>query len=82
MIDCKQAVQRLWGYIDQNLEQAREEELEEHLGLCRHCCGELEFAKQIRDRLAAGVVADKVEPPVRERLERFIRGLERRNEPR
>ena len=44
--------------------------------------GELEFAKQIRDRLAAGVVADKVEPPVRERLERFIRGLERRNEPR
>ena len=76
MIDCKQAVQRLWGYIDQNLEQAREEELEQHLGLCRHCCGELEFAKQIRDRLAVGVAADKVEPPVRERLERFIRGLE------
>ncbi len=76
MIDCKAAVQRLWGYLDRNLEQAGEEELEQHLGLCRHCCGELEFAKQIRDRLAAGVAADKVEPPVRERLEEFIRGLE------
>lgn len=76
MIDCKQAVQRLWGYLDKNLERAHEEELEHHLGLCRHCCGELEFAKQIRDRLAAGVAADKVEAPVRERLERFIRGLE------
>ncbi len=76
MIDCKQAVQRLWGYLDRNLEQAREAELEQHLGLCRHCCGELEFAKQIRDRLAAGVAADKVEAPVRERLERLIRRLE------
>ena len=76
MIECKQAVQRLWGYLDRNLEQAHEEELEHHLGLCRHCCGELEFAKQLRDRLAAGVAADKAEAPVRERLERFIRGLE------
>jgi hypothetical protein len=74
VIDCKLAVQRLWGYLDRNLERAREDELEQHLGLCRHCCGELEFAKQIRDRL--GVAADQVEPPVRERLERFIRGLE------
>lgn len=77
MIDCKESVQRLWGYLDRNLERAREDELEQHLGLCRHCCGELEFAKQIRDRLAAGVASDQVEPPVRERLERFIRGLER-----
>jgi anti-sigma factor (TIGR02949 family) len=76
VIDCKQAVQRLWGYLDRNLERAREEELEQHLGLCRHCCGELEFAKQIRNRLATGVAADQVEAPVRERLERFIRGLE------
>jgi anti-sigma factor (TIGR02949 family) len=81
MIDCKQAVQHLWGYLDRNLEQAREDELEQHLGLCRHCCGELEFAKQIRDRLAAGVAADKVEAPVRERLQQFIRGLEVRDEP-
>jgi len=76
VIDCKLAVQRLWGYLDRNLERAREDELEQHLGLCRHCCGELEFAKQIRDRLAVGVAAAQAEPPVRERLERFIRGLE------
>lgn len=76
MIECKQAVQRLWGYLDRDLERASEAELEEHLGLCRHCCGELEFATQIRERLAAGVRSGGVEPPVRERLERFIKGLE------
>ncbi|MGH2435817.1 MAG: zf-HC2 domain-containing protein, partial [bacterium] len=51
MINCKEAVSRLWDYLDRRLGVVPEKELEEHLGICRHCCGELEFAKQIRDRL-------------------------------
>lgn len=76
MIECKQAVQRLWSYLDRDLERVGEAELEQHLGVCRHCCGELEFAKQLRDRLAAGAGSDQVEPAARERLERFIDRLE------
>ena len=74
MIDCKQAVQRLWGYLDKNLEQAHEEELEHHLGLCRHCCGELEFAKQVRNKLSAS--ADRpLAPTAHERLQKFVQRL-------
>lgn len=73
MISCKQAVETLWGYLDRNLDHAREEELERHLGLCRHCCGELEFAKQIRAKLA--VTEPPVSPSVRDRLEQFVRAL-------
>jgi anti-sigma factor (TIGR02949 family) len=71
MIACKEAVERLWGYLDRNLDRRQDEELEQHLGLCRHCCGELEFAKQVRSKLASG----EVEPlPVdaRKRLENLL----------
>ncbi len=73
MIACKQAVERLWGYLDRNLEHAKEEELEQHLGLCRHCCGELEFAKQVRSKLASS--GEPVDPGARERLRGFLRSL-------
>ena len=46
MISCKEAVARLWTHLDRNLGGPQERELEEHLGLCRHCCGELEFARR------------------------------------
>ncbi len=76
MIDCRQAVDRLWAYLDRHLERAREEELEAHLGLCRHCCGELEFAKQIRSKIAA---ADEPIPPTTSaRLVSLVRRLEGR----
>lgn len=74
MIKCKEAVERLWAYLDRNLERRREEELEQHLGVCRHCCGELEFAKQMREKLAEGGEAT-VPADTRERLESLLRGL-------
>ncbi len=77
MIACKQAVEMLWSYLDRNLERAKEEDLEKHLGLCRHCCGELEFAKQIRERLASGGEAS-LPPKKRGKLESFLRRLEAR----
>lgn len=74
MIQCKEAVERLWSYLDRNLEQGREAELEQHLGVCRHCCGELEFAKQVRERLAESSEA-KIPPETRARLGSLLRGL-------
>lgn len=74
MIACRVAVERLWTYLDRTLDRTREEELEQHLGLCRHCCGELEFAKQMRAKLK-----DTAETPLassaRERLGAFVQRL-------
>ena len=74
MIKCKEAVERLWSHLDKRLEEPREKELEEHLGVCRHCCGELEFAQQVRAKLAD---TGQTEMPAetRSRVEHFLRGL-------
>ena len=76
MISCKEAVGRLWAYLDRNLGRVAEQEMEEHLGLCRHCCGELEFAKQVRELLKRPGGATEITPEARVKLEDFLKGLE------
>lgn len=78
MINCKDAVSRLWAYLDRNLGRVEEQELEEHLGLCRHCCGELEFAKQVRDLLKKPGGATAISPEAQVKLETFLKGLEKK----
>lgn len=73
-MSCKEAVTRMWAYLDRNLGRVQEQEMEEHLGLCRHCCGELEFAKQIRDRLKQPGEGTDLSPEARVKLETFLKG--------
>ncbi len=75
MIRCREAVARLWAYLDRNLGRLEEEELEEHLRLCRHCCGELEFARHLRAMLRRSGAASPLPGETRARLEAFMREL-------
>ncbi len=73
MIKCKDAVDRLWAYLDQRLDDQPQRELQEHLGVCVHCCGELEFAKQVREKLTGTEAA--MPSDTRERVEALLKGL-------
>lgn len=76
MINCKEAVSRLWTYLDRNLGRVQEQELEGHLGLCRHCCGELEFARQIRGLLKQQGGEAEITSEARVKLDAFLKRLE------
>jgi mycothiol system anti-sigma-R factor len=52
MIGCSEAVRQLWAYLDGNVSTPDRLALEQHLALCRRCCGELEFATELRAFLA------------------------------
>lgn len=73
-IPCSEAVRQLWDYLDRSIAPEDKEKVEKHLAFCRRCCGELEFAKEIRAFLASGVVGE-IPPDVKARLERFVGGL-------
>jgi anti-sigma factor (TIGR02949 family) len=73
-IPCSEAVQQLWDYLDQAVSPQEQEQVERHLSFCRTCCGELEFAKQLRGFLATQG-ADELPPHVHARLERFLADL-------
>ena len=75
MIDCREAVARMWAYLSQGLETQDADALEEHLGVCQRCCGELEFSRQLREKVAdAGV--QPIPSGVRGRIENLIANRE------
>ena len=67
MITCAEAVKQLWDYLDGTVDESQLELIEEHLAFCRRCCGELEFAEELRGFLAAHA-RDELPPDVRARL--------------
>jgi mycothiol system anti-sigma-R factor len=67
VITCAEAVRQLWDYLDGVVEDPQRELVEEHLAFCRRCCGELEFAEELRGFLAAHA-PDELPPDVRARL--------------
>jgi mycothiol system anti-sigma-R factor len=76
LITCAEAVRQLWAYLDESLDAAQRERIEEHLGLCRQCCGELEFAKVLRGFLADHAASDQLPEGVRSRMQKFVEGLQ------
>ncbi len=76
MITCAEAVKNFWQYLDDELAPKQREKVDEHLGICRQCCGEFEFAKLLQGVLVDQSLADELPPEVRERMERVVRQLE------
>jgi mycothiol system anti-sigma-R factor len=65
MISCADAMRRLWEYLDQTVDAADRALVEDHLARCRRCCGELEFAKELRRFLASSSREDIPEKVLR-----------------
>jgi len=71
MIGCDEAVRQLWDYLDRTLSPTDLVAVEGHLAFCRRCCGEAEFARELRSFLASHTAVE-VPADVRVRLERFV----------
>jgi len=71
MIDCPEAVRRMWAYLDAALDPGPTEELEVHLGVCKRCCGELEFSRELRG-LVAATDAPVMPDDLRSRVEHLL----------
>jgi predicted anti-sigma-YlaC factor YlaD len=76
VITCAEAVKQLWDYLDGVVEESQRELVEEHLGFCRRCCGELEFAEELRGFLVVHA-EDDLPPEVRGRLGATLDELDR-----
>ncbi len=73
MIDCTEAVRRMWGYLDHALERGQSEELEIHLDVCQRCCGELEFSRHLKE-VAASTGSETLPDPLRRRIDLLLEG--------
>ena len=76
MISCAEAVRQLWEYLDHTVEEDDRQQIEEHLLRCRRCCGELEFARELRRFLADAAHHDDLPQDVLQRLTRTVEELD------
>jgi mycothiol system anti-sigma-R factor len=75
MIGCDEAVRRLWEYLDGTVDVDDRVLVEEHLARCRTCCGELEFAKELRRRISERSATEDLPADVMRRLHQTIEEL-------
>jgi mycothiol system anti-sigma-R factor len=71
MITCADAVRQLWDYLDRQLSPADRVLVQEHLAFCRKCCGEAEFAEELR-RFLGEQGGEEIPSEVRARLEAML----------
>ena len=58
----------MWEYLDGVVDATQREAIEEHLAFCRRCCGEVEFAEELR-RFLAEHAEDEIPQAVHARLQ-------------
>lgn len=75
MIGCPEAVRALWEYLDDTVHEADRALVEEHLQRCQRCCGELEFARELRGFLVDAAHEDLPEDVLR-RLNKTVEELD------
>ena len=74
MIDCREAVRRMWAYLDHELEAKPVSDFEDHLETCRRCCGELEFSRHVRGLVSEGERSPEMSSDLRARIETLLAG--------
>jgi anti-sigma factor (TIGR02949 family) len=48
VIDCEEALHRLFEYLDAELDRRSQREMEQHLERCRSCFSRVEFEKRLK----------------------------------
>ncbi|MFP5352496.1 MAG: anti-sigma factor family protein [Actinomycetota bacterium] len=71
MISCTDAVKQLWDYLDGAVTEADRHAIQEHLDVCKRCCGEVEFADELR-KFLSHQASDDLPPEAKERLTAFL----------
>lgn len=77
MISCAEAVRQLWEVVQDEPLTTDRNRIEEHLALCRRCCGEMEFVIEM-NQFMASVEETPLPPAVESRLDAAIERMQRR----
>lgn len=72
-ISCEEVIERLFDYLDRELDAHTRQEIDRHLERCHDCFSRAEFERRLRER-----VASTGTQPAPERLRRRINELIRK----
>ena len=72
-MNCQETLEKLWQYLDKELDSASRQQLQEHLEQCRQCFSKAEFEQRLRAMLRRSCCGEHAPRELRERLSRLLR---------
>jgi mycothiol system anti-sigma-R factor len=72
-MNCHEALEKLWQYLDRELDGESSTQLQRHLQECRQCFSKAEFERRLRAMLRRSCDGEQAPPELRERLSRLLR---------
>jgi len=73
-IGCEEALKRLAEFIDCELSDSEQDNVERHLRTCRSCYSRMEFESRLKQRLSA-LSGDDAPTKSRDRIRKLIKGF-------
>ncbi len=73
MMTCQEAVNRLYEYLDRELDNLTAAQIDKHLELCRLCCDKIEFEKNMKELVHKNCVKDKAPIFLREKIQEILK---------
>ena len=73
-IGCEEALKRLAEFIDCELSDREQDNVERHLRTCRSCYSRMEFESRLKQRLSA-LSGDDAPTKSRDRIRKLIKGF-------
>ncbi len=74
IINCEEALARLFEYIDHELNPNHNHEMDEHMSRCRSCYSRLEFEKRLRGHFQ-DAARERAPDELQNRLKELIKKL-------
>jgi mycothiol system anti-sigma-R factor len=71
---CRQALEHLFVYIDEQLSRGKRREMEHHLIQCQACSDRIEFERQLKTRLR-GIGQHSVPAALERRIKELLESL-------
>ena len=72
-MNCEEAVEKVWQFLDKELDGEAFAEMQKHLEECRHCFSKVEFEERLRTMLRRSCCTEQAPAELRERLTKLIR---------
>jgi len=72
-MNCDEAVEKLWQYLDRELDDRMVADVEHHLRECRECFSKAEFERRLRVLLRRSCGCERAPLQLRARLSQLLR---------
>ncbi len=69
---CKEAVDKLYEYLDREADGMTASQVEKHLDLCRLCCDHFEFEKKLKELVQKSCFQEKAPTFLKDKIQKAL----------